>query len=254
MQPVSLKNHLGETLSGSLHRSATAGSSGFVLGHCFTCSRHTRILIDLSNTMAELGYTVLRFDFSGNGQSDGRFEESTYTKQIAEMSIAVDYLKENKVDHVFIGGHSMGAMVSLFTAAKRNDIDGVIALALGEAPLHPDRLLTDSQKAQLLHTGSVDFASRGRDLVLTRKFFDDAARYDLKAVLSHIPCPALIILAADDTVTDPDPLKRLIADIDQPIDWIEIDGADHMFSSEKHRQVVMEHITRWTRDHFSGGN
>jgi alpha/beta superfamily hydrolase len=195
MQPVRFTNHMNEKLSGTLHRpindDVQANGFGFILGHCFTCSRHTRILIDLSNALTDLGFCVLRFDFSGNGQSEGSFEDSTYTKQIDEMISAAAYMKKNEADHVLIGGHSMGGMVSLFTAARQKDIAGVISLAVGSAPLHPDRLLTDIQKAHLVN------------LVLNST--------------------------------------------NQNVDLFEVKGADHMFSSEEHRQTVISHVTQWIK-------
>ena len=250
MEPVRFKNHLNETLSGTLHRPESAGDVGFVLGHCFTCSRHTRILIDLGNTLAGLGVCVLRFDFSGNGQSEGRFEESTYSKQIREMRLAVDYMKQNEADRVIIGGHSMGGMVSLFTAARGNDIAGVIALAAGATTLHPDRLLTDEQKKALFDNRCVAFASRGRDLFLTQDFFDDAAGYDVGKIIGNITCPVLLVLAANDEITNPGPVKALFNGVYPHIDLLEIEGADHMFTHEKHRHAVMEYVTRWIGKSF----
>ncbi|MFH2063683.1 MAG: alpha/beta fold hydrolase [Pseudomonadota bacterium] len=253
MQPIAFKNQYNETLSGTLHQPSSAGGLGFVLGHCFTCSRHTRILIDLGNMMAELGFSVLRFDFSGNGQSQGRFEESTYSKQVDEMGTAIDFLKENGADRILIGGHSMGGMVSLFTAARRTDIRGVIALAIGSEPLHPGRLLTDRQKSRLSDTGSTAFSSRGRDLVITRQFFDDAAGYDLREVLPSIRCPVLVVLAAADTVTDPLPVKALFKDTHGHMDVLEVDEADHMFSTVESRQTVIDYSSQWIRKYFSEG-
>jgi putative redox protein len=203
--------------------------------------------------MTELGFFVLRFDFSGNGQSQGRFEESTYTKQVDEMNTAIDFLKESGADQILIGGHSMGGMVSLFTAAKRTDIRGVIALATGSEPLHPGRLLTDQQKMQLSDTGRAAFSSRGRDLVLTRRFFDDAAGYDLREALPGIRCPVLVVLAAADTVTDPGPVKALIKDTDGQMDILEVDGADHMFSTAESRQTIIHYVSQWIGKHFAGG-
>ena len=249
MNPVSFTNHRNEKLSGTLHRPKSddvkANGFGFVLGHCFTCSRHTRILIDLSNALTDLGFCVLRFDFSGNGQSEGRFEDSTYTKQIDEMIAAVDFMKQNEADHILIGVHALGGMVSMFTAAQQNNVAGVISLAVGASPLHPDRLLTDSQKEQLIGTGNVSFLSRGRKLALTRDFFDDAARYDVKEMINQIKCPVLIVLAANDTVTDSLPVKSVIKSANQNIDFFEVEGADHMFSSEPHRQIVIGHVIHW---------
>jgi pimeloyl-ACP methyl ester carboxylesterase len=251
MQPVRFTNHMNEKLSGTLHRpindDVQANGFGFILGHCFTCSRHTRILIDLSNALTDLGFCVLRFDFSGNGQSEGSFEDSTYTKQIDEMISAAAYMKKNEADHVLIGGHSMGGMVSLFTAARQKDIAGVISLAVGSAPLHPDRLLTDIQKAQLISSGNVSFSSRGRNLVLTRNFFDDAEQYDVQEMIAQITCPVLIVSAENDMITDSIPPKFVLNSTNQNVDLFEVKGADHMFSSEEHRQTVISHVTQWIK-------
>lgn len=257
MNPVSFTNHRNEKLSGTLHRpkndDVKANGFGFVLGHCFTCSRHTRILIDLSNALTDIGFCVLRFDFSGNGQSEGRFEDSTYTKQIDEMTAAIDFMKKNEAEHVLIGGHSMGGMVSLFTAALQNNIAGVISLAVGASTLQPDRLLDDIQKEQLISTGNVSFLSRGRNLGLTSEFFDDAARYDVKKMINRITCPVLIVLAANDNVTDPQPVKSIVNNANQNIDLFEVEGADHMFSSAEHREIGISYITQWIQRNISGG-
>lgn len=254
MEPLSFTNSIGEKLSGTLHRPKSDGGKangfGFVLGHCFTCSRHTRILIDLSNALTDLGFCVLRFDFSGNGQSDGRFEDSTYTKQIDEMIAAVDFMKKNEADHILVGGHSMGGMVSLFTAAQQNNAVGVISLAVGASTLHPDRLLTDIQKEQLIGSGNVFFLSRGRNLGMTQDFFDDAARYDVKEMINLIKCPVLIVLAENDTVTDSMAAKSVYSSSNQRIDLFEIKGADHMFSSAQHRNIVISHVIQWIQNQF----
>jgi pimeloyl-ACP methyl ester carboxylesterase len=253
MEPVVFKNHSGENLSGTLQRPSVANGFGFVLGHCFTCSRHTRILIDLGNALTDLGFCVLRFDFSGNGQSEGRFESSTYSKQVDEMIVAIDYMKKTEANQIFIGGHSMGGMVSLFTAAKQSDIIGVIALAVGEAPLHPDRLLTDIQKKQLFDRGSVAFSSRGRDLVLTRDFFEDAGRFDVREMIKLIRCPVLVVFGKQDTVTDPEPAKTVFRDGNQNFELFEVEDADHMFSLDEHRQVIITYVIQWIQSHFLEG-
>lgn len=253
MQSITFQNQSDETLSGTLHRPAASTGFGVVLGHCFTCSRHTRILIDLSNRLAELGFSILRFDFSGNGQSQGRFEASTYTKQVGEMNTAIDFMKQNEADRILIGGHSMGGMVSLFTAAQRKDIAGVIALATGASPLHPDRLLNDDQKGTLSDTGRVDFSSRGRALMLTQAFFDDAAQYNVKEVMAGIQCPALVVLAANDDITDPEPVKAILDGLPH-IDLFEVAGADHMFSHAQSRQAALDYLSQWIRNHFSEGS
>jgi len=91
-EQVRYKNIYGETLAGTLHLPDTSSDRGIVLGHCFTCTRHTSILRRIAKDLSEAGFIVLRFDFSGNGQSQGEFSESTYGKQVTEMETAADVI------------------------------------------------------------------------------------------------------------------------------------------------------------------
>ena len=93
-QPVQFNNHRGESLSGTLHVPAMPPDRGVVIGHCFTCSRHTRILQQIAQDLARAGFMAMRFDFSGNGQSEGVFAETSYSKHISEMKTAAAFLME----------------------------------------------------------------------------------------------------------------------------------------------------------------
>lgn len=93
-QPVHFYNHHGEKLIGTLHLPDGPAHRGVVFGHCFTCSRHTGIIRHICSELEREAFMALRFDFSGNGQSQGRFDESTYSKQIQEMKIATAFIAE----------------------------------------------------------------------------------------------------------------------------------------------------------------
>ncbi|HSO18918.1 MAG TPA: hypothetical protein VLT88_05655, partial [Desulfosarcina sp.] len=88
-QQIRFDNHLGETLAGTLHRPDRPPVGAVIAGHCFTCSRHTSVLRHICSGLCAAGFLALRFDFSGNGQSQGVFEHSTWSKQIREMEAAV---------------------------------------------------------------------------------------------------------------------------------------------------------------------
>ena len=96
-EQIQFTNLSGEKLAGTLHSPSEDCRCGVILGHCFTCSRHTRVLRDISDGLVDAGFKVLRFDFSGNGQSEGDFSESLYSKQIAEMKTAASYMSAQKV-------------------------------------------------------------------------------------------------------------------------------------------------------------
>ena len=93
-QQIKFENHQGELLAGTLHPARESAIGAVVAGHCFTCSRHTGILRRVCDELSKTGFDVLRFDFSGNGQSQGGFKHSTWSKQILEMEAAITMMKD----------------------------------------------------------------------------------------------------------------------------------------------------------------
>ena len=247
MRQVRFDNHVGEKLAGTMEEPAHPTGWGVVLGHCFTCSRHTRILSDISAAMADTGHIVLRFDFSGNGQSEGDFSQSTYSKQITELGCATDYIRTAGASHVILAGHSMGGTVALMAAALLKGIHGVIALSVGSTLLHPGRVLSEKEQTVLFKQGTVPFSSRGRDLTLTTDFFEDAEGYDLPGSVSKIRCPVLLIYGGRDAMIEPDAGRILKDARPTNTEVFTVDEADHMFVADRSRRVVVEHIVEWVK-------
>jgi hypothetical protein len=55
---IQFSNRWGETLAGTFHVPTEDCRRGIILGHCFTCSRHTKILRDLSLALVEEGFKI----------------------------------------------------------------------------------------------------------------------------------------------------------------------------------------------------
>lgn len=245
VQQIQFENHAGEKLAGTLEGPQHPSGFGMVLGHCFTCSRHTRILSDISSAMADIGYQVLRFDFSGNGRSEGAFTQSTYSKQALELQCAADYIRSKGASLLLLAGHSMGGTAALLAAARMNGVRGVIALSVGAALLSPERLLTGSEQAILAQKGEVPFSSRGRALTLTKDFFDDAAAYELPKVIMKIRCPVLLVYGGHDEMISPDSGRTLKDARPEKTEVFTVEEADHMFSGDADRDTVVAHVKQW---------
>jgi len=114
---VSFKNKQGEKLVGYLHiPESRKYKHGIILAHCFTCSRHVKLMREMCDYLAR-DFLVLRFDFSGDGDSEGKFEDSTYSKEIEDYNSAVKFLLSYKVKSIGGLGHSMGSAVTLLQGA-----------------------------------------------------------------------------------------------------------------------------------------
>ena len=248
-QQIQFANHRGEKLAGTLHVPSGPSHTGVVFGHCFTCSRHTRVLRQIGQGLVDGGFHVLRFDFSGNGQSEGDFSESTYSKQVAEIKTAASFVSARGVSWIGLAGHSMGAIVAMLAAVEMESVKALCALAARSSGLTLDRFLSTTQRDQLERTGRVPFASRGRALQLTQEFFTDAVRYDLPSMLASLRQPLLVVHGDQDEIIPVDEAYKLRRLKPAETEVAIIPGADHMFSHDEHRQQVASLVVQWFKKH-----
>ena len=188
---------------------------------------------------------VLRFDFSGNGQSEGSFADSTISKQIIEMTRAADFLMDKGISWIGLAGHSMGGTVALLAAARIDAARAVCTLAATASLPNKTRFLADSKRQQLETSGSVHFTSRGRSLELTVDFFQDASQYTLADTLPSLSQPLLIVHGDRDEIVPVEQAHRLHRLRPALTELAIVPGADHMFSQETHRQQVTERVASW---------
>ena len=247
-QQIHFSNISGEKLAGTFHDPVNNSRRGIILGHCFTCSRHTRILRDLSLALVEESFKVLRFDFSGNGQSEGNFSESLYSKQVKDIESAVSFVSSHGVRWIGLAGHSMGAMVALLAASQMDIIKGVCTLAAKASALHSSHFLSQGQIQELKRTGRVNFISRGRNLELTEDFFADAAKYDLSSIMPSLSQPLMVVHGNRDEIIPVENAYQLHQYRKVNTELVIIPGADHMFSQDEDRQEVVHRVARWFRD------
>ena len=250
-ETVHFKNDDGEKLAGTLHLPDLPASDGVIFGHCFTCSRHTSILRETARKLADRGIAALRFDFSGNGQSDGDFINTAYTRHISEMKLAGRFLAAKGISRIGLAGHSMGAAISILAADQMDNVVGVCALSGRLGGLDPEGSFTAEQLSELRQSGRLEFLSRGRPLVLSSTFFVDAARYDILKAVRALK-PSLLIIHGDQDEIIPVWNGQAAAAINPRATLEIIAGADHMFSDAGLREAAAELTADWFRKCFDG--
>ena len=251
-QPVYFYNHREEKLAGTLHLPDEFRGGGVVFDHCFTCSRHTRIIRHICSDLAAAGFIALRFDFSGNGQSQGDFAASTYSKQIAETQKAVDIITDKGADWLGLAGHSMGAVIAILTTAGMSRVKAVCAMAGRLSGLSATRFFSKRQLEELHNTGRVSFSSRGRSLQLSTAFFADAEKYNLPKTLKSLQAPLMIVHGDHDEIVPVE--EAYLAQKLNPKNTklAIIPDADHMFSNDEHRFKISKLVVKWFKEQHHG--
>jgi alpha/beta superfamily hydrolase len=78
--PDRIENRHGERLDFAFEPGSDGRRELCVIGHGVTANKDRAWAVELAEGLAAAGLASLRFSFSGNGESDGDFRESTITK------------------------------------------------------------------------------------------------------------------------------------------------------------------------------
>ena len=111
---ATLRNPVGERLAYTWTDGTPGRSDLVVIGHGLTSDKERPWSERLSADLAAAGVASLRLAFSGNGNSEGRFEDSNITKELDDLGAVLDHFADSRIAYV---GHSMGAAVGVLRAA-----------------------------------------------------------------------------------------------------------------------------------------
>jgi uncharacterized protein len=100
-----------------------------LLAHGVTGNKDRPWLVALAEALAAKGVPALRFSFSGNGNSEGRFEEATLTKEVDDLGSVVDAVTAWGATRIAYVGHSMGGAIGVLRASQDPRITCLVSLA-----------------------------------------------------------------------------------------------------------------------------
>ncbi|RRT69229.1 hypothetical protein BHE74_00029108, partial [Ensete ventricosum] len=126
-QRVIITNSCGEKLVGLLHD--TGSKKLVLLCHGFRASKDDKTILNLTAALTSKGLGVFRFDFSGNGESEGVCQFGNYWKEAEDLHAVVLYFSEQKYEISAIVGHSKGGDVVLLYASRYRDVHTVVNLS-----------------------------------------------------------------------------------------------------------------------------
>ena len=124
--PDVIRNRAGERFDIAYHPGADGDGPVVVIGHGVTGHKDRPFLEALAEGLADAGIAALRFSFSGNAGSEGRFEDSNLSKEVEDLGAVLDALPGRPIAYA---GHSMGGAVGVLRAGRDPRIRALVSLA-----------------------------------------------------------------------------------------------------------------------------
>ncbi|MDX1762235.1 MAG: alpha/beta fold hydrolase, partial [Christiangramia sp.] len=126
---VSFRNSDSKELKGVLELPTNSKPENFVLfAHCFTCNKNFHAPTNISKCLASNGYGVLRFDFTGLGDSEGDFEDTNFSSNVDDLIAAANFLEEEYTAPTLLIGHSLGGAAALFAAKELDSVKAMVTI------------------------------------------------------------------------------------------------------------------------------
>ncbi|MDE2007674.1 MAG: alpha/beta hydrolase [Rhodospirillales bacterium] len=148
----------------------------------------------LAALCAARGQGMLRFDYSGHGESQGRFEDGTIGRWTSDALAAIDQLTAGPL---ILVGSSMGGWIALLVArARPHRLAALVGIAA--APDFTERLIWDAmappERARLQADGVLHVPSQyGAPTPITRALVEDGRTHLLLDAPIAIACPVRLL-------------------------------------------------------------
>jgi uncharacterized protein len=252
---VPIRNLDGDVLAGVLHEPARWSNTLVILFHGFIASKDQSLIRQTAIELSRAGYAAYRVDFSGNGDSEGRFEDATPKKLLRDITATVEYFRK-RYSRIALVGHSLGGMLSLI-AASRVKVDGLVLIASPCRPELFDALLTEQQAKEVLSVGftviTIKRAIGEIPYTITDRFVQEMRDLHPLDAAKDVHCPVLLIRGSQDKYTvggrelssagDDEALMQALFSRDLVI----IGGANHNFTDPRYLDDLVAKIIEWLR-------
>jgi putative redox protein len=141
-QKVEFQNAEGHDLSARLEMPADQHPYTYaIFAHCFTCNKNLSAVRNISRALTSNGVGVLRFDFTGLGESEGAFSDTNFSSNVQDLIAAANFLSDNYMPPKMLIGHSLGGAAVYFAAKDLPTINAIASIGAPADPEHVSHLL-----------------------------------------------------------------------------------------------------------------
>jgi len=217
-----------------------------IFAHCFTCTKNLSAIGNISNALTKHRIAVLRFDFTGLGDSEGNFTDTNFSSNVSDLISAADYIVKNYTAPQILIGHSLGGAAALLAAGKIPSLKAVVTIGAPFEPSHIMKLIKDDVK-KIEETGKATVSIGGRPFEIKKQFLDDLLENKEEDKITRLKTSLLILHSPQDKIVNINNAAKIYKAAGHPKSFITLDGADHLLSKKEDSYYVGEVISTWVK-------
>ena len=243
---LQFKNRDGLSLAARFHTpddgAPPRGSA--IFAHCFTCSKDIPAAARIATRLAKRGFSVLRFDFTGLGSSDGDFANTNFSSNVQDLEDAAAHLVEEGHPPNLLVGHSLGGAAVLAAAPRIEGIEAVVSIGAPASPAHV--VENFSAALETIHEqGAAEVLLAGRKFTIKKQFLDDIEERQGKGI-GDLDAALLVMHAPGDRTVPIDEAQKIYLSARGFKSFVTLADADHLLTRQEDAEYAAEVITAWS--------
>ncbi len=237
-------NASGDTLSGKLELPRDEPRAFALFAHCFTCSKDVIAAHAISKALASAGIGVLRFDFTGLGNSQGDFSNTNFSSNVDDLRRACAHLAEKHAMPELLIGHSLGGAAVLKAAVDLEGVKAVVTIAAPSELTHLSDML-ESRSETIEAEGQARVNLAGRTFTVKKQLLEDLQRTELLKGVEGFRKALLVMHAPLDNTVSIEHAGRIFQAAKHPKSFVSLDSADHLLSRDFDGRYAAKVIAAW---------
>ena len=244
---VEFTNQDGTPLAARLDRPSRGTPDAWALfAHCFTCSKDLRSVGAISRALNRQNIGVLRFDFTGLGESEGDFSKTNFSSNVGDLTAAAQFLEDEHQAPRILVGHSLGGAAVLQAAHRVPSAEAVATIAAPYDPEHVTRLLDDALE-EIKTRGEARITLAGRSFTIRKQFLDDLAATKMEETIRTLDRGLLLFHSPVDRTVGVGNAARIFEAAKHPKSFVSLDDADHLLTDVADAEYVGTVLGAWAR-------
>lgn len=246
-QKITFENRLQSRIAARLDMPDDGLPVAYALfAHCFTCSKNLKAVGHISRALNTHGFAVLRFDFTGLGESEGDFADTNFSSNISDLLDAAAFLAENHEAPKILIGHSLGGAAVLQAARHLPDVQAVATIGAPYDPAHVAHLFKSS-KEEIESTGHAVVNLAGRAFTIKKQFLEDLDSHKVDDNIRNLDRALLIFHSPVDQTVSVDNAARIFQAARHPKSFVSLDQADHLLTRASDSTYVGQVLASWAQ-------
>ncbi|MCO4320720.1 bifunctional alpha/beta hydrolase/OsmC family protein [Aliidiomarina quisquiliarum] len=233
----------GLRLAGLLESPTKNVKAYAVFAHCFTCGKDIAAASRISRALVKKGIAVLRFDFTGLGNSDGDFSNTNFTSNLDDLRAAAAHLTEHYFAPQLLIGHSLGGAAVLAVANSIESVKAVVSIAAPSKAEHVIHNFADHLD-EIKRDGVATVKLGPREFEIQKQLIDDLSENSQHDFV--LKGKSLLVLHSPmDTVVAINQAEKIYNSVKHPKSFISLDKADHFLTNKSDAEYAAAVISSW---------